>query len=378
MSIDLSNIEASLIEDFSRNCTQSVIGSEYTFHQLAPYIGKVKSSIAAYLVNNFTSVGDTILDPFCGAGTIPFEAWCLGRNVIANDLNAYANVLTLAKLFPPSSEAEIHIQIGEYSELVSEKVKDLSLENVPTWVRDFFHPETLKEILAWVDVLKEDKQWFLLSCLLGILHHQRPGFLSYPSSHTVPYLRIEKFPKLSYPELYEYRSVPDRLLKKAKRAFKRTPSLNYDLTRIVSSIDARDLSFGLKVDAIITSPPYMRQLDYARDNRLRLWFLGVTDWRKLEPLVSPAEDVFVEMIQTCINKWDYSLKQGGRCVLFLGDNYSKKFKLTLPEMMDSFFYNSIGSYELEFKHQSIIPDNRRVRREGKGNKSEILLVYRKK
>jgi DNA modification methylase len=33
------------------------------------------------------------------------------------------------------------------------------------------------------------------------------------------------------------------------------------------------------IDAVISSPPYMNALDYGRDNRLRLWFLGVTDYK---------------------------------------------------------------------------------------------------
>jgi len=60
---------------FNSNCIESAVGSEWTLHQLAPYIGKVKSSIAKFHIENFTKEGDIVFDPFCGAGTIPFEAW---------------------------------------------------------------------------------------------------------------------------------------------------------------------------------------------------------------------------------------------------------------------------------------------------------------
>ena len=78
-----------------------------------------------------------------------------------------------------------------------------SVRKVPMWVREFFHPETLRETLAWTLTLRERRRWFLLASLLGILHHQRPGFLSFPSSHTVPYLRKKAFPPAKFPELYE-------------------------------------------------------------------------------------------------------------------------------------------------------------------------------
>src|SRR5258708_2006007 len=99
--VKLSARYKSLIETFENECSDSVVGTEWTFHQLSPYIGKIKSSIANYLIKNFSKKGDIIYDPFCGAGTIPFEALTLKRNVIANDLNVYGYTLTMAKLFPP-------------------------------------------------------------------------------------------------------------------------------------------------------------------------------------------------------------------------------------------------------------------------------------
>lgn len=278
-----------LTELFSTQCGDSTVGTEWSFHQLSPYIGKIKSSIAKFLIENFTKPGEYIYDPFCGAGTIPFEAWVLNRNVIANDLNKYACILTMAKLFPPDSLEVVLDDIEKFDKIVQNNKGKVDLRKVPKWVRDFFHKETLRETIAWFDILKRNDCNFLLSCMLGILHHQRPGFLSYPSSHTVPYLRRNKFPPKSYPQLYEYRSVKERLIKKAQRAFKRFPTLDKNSERYCYSEDARHINIKeIKVDAIVSSPPYMRKLDYARDNRLRLWFLGVEDSKSLDIKISPV------------------------------------------------------------------------------------------
>src|SRR5580658_10523085 len=90
----------------------SVVSHESTFHQLSPYIGKIKSSMAASLVSQFTNEGDLIYDPFSGSGTVALEAWIAKRRVIANDLSPYACLLTRAKLFPyPSLENALsHIE----------------------------------------------------------------------------------------------------------------------------------------------------------------------------------------------------------------------------------------------------------------------------
>ena len=209
-----------LSELFSIHCSDSTVGTEWSFHQLSPYIGKIKSSIAEFLIGNFTQPGAWVCDPFCGAGTIPFEAWSLNRNVIANDLNKYAHVLTLAKLFPPDSLETVLKDIEKYHKIVQRNKKKIDLRKVPKWVRVFFHKETLRETIAWFEILQKNDSNFLLACILGILHHQRPGFLSFPSSHTVPYLRKKSFPPNDFPQLYQYRSVKGRLIKKAKRVLR--------------------------------------------------------------------------------------------------------------------------------------------------------------
>ena len=77
--------------------------NECTLHQLAPYIGKLRSNLIRELIQSYTSPKDTIFDPFAGAGTVPVESLLLGRNAIANDINPYANTLINAKIFPPNS-----------------------------------------------------------------------------------------------------------------------------------------------------------------------------------------------------------------------------------------------------------------------------------
>ena len=182
------------------NWSGSALKSESTFHQLSPYIGKLKSSIAGSLISQFTKAGDLVYDPFSGSGTVALEAWAAGRNVVANDFSPYAALLTRAKLFPYRSLEDALKDIERLSAEAEQVRNKVDLRSVPAWVRRFFHPETLRETLAWTHVLQRHRRWFPLAALLGILHHQRPGFLSFPSSHTVPYLRVKAFPRAKFPE----------------------------------------------------------------------------------------------------------------------------------------------------------------------------------
>lgn len=350
--------------------------NESTFHQLSPYIGKTKSSMAASLVARFSKKGDVIYDPFSGCGTVAFEAWAANRHVVANDLSPYANVLTRAKLFPYHSLKDGLKDLRRIEVLVAQEISSVDLRKVPIWVRTFFHPETLREAVAWTAVLKNERRWFLLSCLLGILHHQRPGFLSYPSSHTVPYLRAKKFPKARFPDLYEYRSLKDRLEAKIVRSFRRVPNLDFQLRRRCLSVSADRSIPSDPVDAILTSPPYMRQLDYGRDNRLRLWFLGCTDWNELDETISPRQTEFLTLMERCFRRWRKTLKPGGSCVLVIGNECSREGRNDLPGDIASVATTKIGGYSLVSQYTEIIPNDRRVRRGITGSTSETILVLR--
>jgi len=332
--------------------------------------------MAACLVSQFTNEGDLVYDPFSGSGTVALEAWLAGRRVMANDLSPYASLLTRAKLFPYRSLQDALIDIEHATAPATALRGDLDLRKVPGWVRQFFHPETLRDVLAWTNVLKRRRRWFLLASLLGILHHQRPGFLSFPSSHTVPYLRTKKFPRSRFAELYEYRSLRDRLKAKVERAFRRVPDLDFNVARACFSKSADALVPPERVDAIITSPPYMRLLDYGRDNRLRLWFLGTHDWRSLDRIVSPDEDTFLELMRRCFTKWKTVLKPYHCCVLVIGDACSRAGRGNLPQVVSRIAIEEVGGYSRVCEYTEIIPNERRVRRGIVGSTSETIVVLR--
>lgn len=356
----------------------TALATESKLHQLSPYIGKIKSTMAQKLVSVFTEPGDTLLDPFSGCGTVALEGWIAGRNVIANDLSCYAALLTRAKLFPPASLALALRELEAVERIVGRRPDTVDLRSVPRWVREFFHPDTLRELIAWFDVLRSRRSYFITACLLGILHHQRPGFLSYPSSHTVPYLRTANFPRGVFPELYRYRSVKDRLEKKMRRALNVLPAgLDRDLRRECHRADAASLSLNHPVSAIITSPPYMRKLDYGRDNRLRLWFLGESDWKQLDETISPSEPAFLLTMTRCFRAWKKLLVPRSYCVLVLGDTVSRKYRAPLPMVIANIATAEVGGFRQRELYSEEIPADRRVRRGYAGNEKETILVLQR-
>jgi RMKL-like, methyltransferase domain len=354
----------------------SAVHTETTLHQLSPFIGKIKSTMARALVAQFTAPGSTIYDPFSGSGTVALEAWIARRHVIANDLSPYAWLLTTAKLFPHTSVAAALKKLQRIAARASGGER-YNAATAPPDVRQFFHRKTLGEITAWINELRYENERFLLACLLGILHHQRPGFLSYPSSHAVPYLRTTKFPRTNYPELYRYRAVQPRLEAKVTRAYKRVPPLDFTVRRKSYRRDASSFIPDSGVDAVITSPPYMRQLDYGRDNRLRLWFLGRELSERVDARVSPSETEFLRLMRRCFARWREVLRRGAYCVLVIGDTESRIYRQPLPSVVSTLATAEVGGYALAGTYCDSIPAARRVRRGCRGNLSETVVVLRR-
>ena len=139
----------------SRLWQGSFNGRESTLHQLSPYVGKLKSGMVNVLIRLYSEPGDTILDPFSGSGVVPFQAVLMQRRALANDLSLYAYVLTRGKLETPESEAKALTRAATLVEAVEKQAPSVDVQNVPDWVREFFHPKTLKEVLAAFRILKE-------------------------------------------------------------------------------------------------------------------------------------------------------------------------------------------------------------------------------
>jgi hypothetical protein len=358
---------------------RSTVATDSTFHQLAPYIGRLKTSIASALIEGFTSEGDLVVDPFSGCGVIALEAAAKKRDVYAGDWNPYAVLLTRAKLFPPRDLQEAQRRLRAAWRLSRKDFSKQDLRTVPSWVRRFFHPETLRDALAFRDACVVRNDHFLLACLLGILHHQRPGFLSYPSSHLVPYLRDRKFPRHKFREMYQRREVLTRLEAKLKRAFRR-PMASYGKTRRVLRVDARRFPLVRNIKAVITSPPYMNELDYVRDNRLRLWFIEKALPSGLELSGRNRKVAFVELMRTVCVRLAPQIVEGGYFILVVGDvtRGATRFARTSRLVRNLFMRDSgLSGFSLQASYHDTVPDIRRSRRECRGTKGETILVFQK-
>jgi hypothetical protein len=360
----------------------SCTASEATLHQLSPYIGKLKTGIVESLIDEFSRPGQYVCDPFCGSGVVPLQAVIQRRRVFANDLSKYAWVLTMGKLTAPVDLNSAMKRVECLTKYIEKTVTKVDARSIPRWVRQFFHPKTLKEVVAAFQYCRKVNDHFLAACLCGILHHQRPGFLSYPASHTVPYLRTSLFPHSEYPDLYSYRDINSRIIAKVTRAYRRFPGTDalQNAEYTVSCTDAKRLAIpDESVDLVLTSPPYYGALDYARDNRLRLWFLGVRDWSELDQRLTKDGKNYEQQMRRSIKEMHRILKPGGHCILVVGEVQKNGKTKDTGDVLGKIAVDvSSGEFGIDCFIEDQIPDLRRSRRGTRTTRIEKVLVLERR
>ena len=292
----------------------------HPFHKLCSYQGKLKPSIAHWLVRLFTKEGDVVLDPLGGVGTVAFEACAQGRLGITNDLSPLAYAVATAKVSPPGIEA-CESELSNLEDFVgkAELTKgDLEAAEfgLNAKVSDYFHKDTLLEILKvrkyFLDLeTMSEAQAFIKANLLHIMHGNRPYALSRTSHPITPFNPSGPF--VYKPVLKKLRArVLAMLNVPLPFNFRKGKSFNFDFRALPEWVS--------EVDAIVTSPPFPG-LRFDRPNWMRMWFCGwnandfhVTHKAFLESQQAKSMKVYKEFFATCTSL----LRRGGIVVLHTG------------------------------------------------------------
>jgi len=116
-----------------------------------------------------------------------------------------------------------------------------------------------------------------------------------------------------------YRNVADCLLRRVKEVMADGAA---PVRGRAYRSDARQLSIKDGVaDLILTSPPYFSVHRYARDNWLRLWFLGFEDYREVQQeLIQTAEvERYRTEMKAAFREMHRVLRPRGRALVLVGD-----------------------------------------------------------
>lgn len=341
---------------------------------MASRIGSFPLEIASDAILRYGNNAQTILDPFCGKGTTLTAGALLGRRVLGIDASPEAVALSLAKIQPVSAA-----QILEY--IKNLRMKSRRIDNIDPRVRVYFHDKTLSQIVSIKELINYDIlegstslkkcALFTRGLVLGILHGHSINSLSVSSSHSISFSPnyVKKYCEendIFPPD----RDVKSCLVAHAKKVLAdKFPSRRRNLVYL-GSAECADQIYNFmrgKIDLVLTSPPYLHKQTYAKDNWLRLWFLGYEYQDVRKDLIETASlSIYRGRIDTCLRKFATLVKEGGRIILVTGTvRKSKKVRkktvveeINLGEEIASLCENISGLKVLSTIEQNIESHNR--------------------
>lgn len=314
----------------------------HPLHSLCSYQGKMKPSLAYHLVRTFASEGGTILDPFAGVGTIPFEAALNGIRSFGFDISPSALIIGQAKLGKPDGQKcfelieKLDLFINE-NKPTDQEIDDANAFGFNNKLKDYFEPETLKEILLARHYFQINKPTsssdaLVVSSLLHVLHGNRPYALSRRSHGITPFAPTGDF---------KYKSLIDHLKEKVNRSL----NVIYPKSFTEGKMFFQDATLWWpreidNLDTIITSPPFFDSTRFHLANWMRLWFCGWgKDDFKSKPLsfVDERQKETFEVYGPVLRQARERLKKGGKVVFHLGKSKKCDMASELARIAEKWF-----------------------------------------
>ena len=305
-----------------------------SLHEIS-YRACFKPQLPRFFIERLTQPGDVVYDPFMGRGTTVLEAALLGRVPCGCDINPLSVVLTRPRLRPPSLE-DVAQRLGQ--------IDFASATEFPEELLVFFHADTLRAIASLKKYLLARRaaksldavdDWICLLALNRLTGHS-PGFFSVytlPPNQAVS-VKSQRKINADRNQTPPPRDVPALILKKTRILLRDCDAATL---RVLANVAPKTVLLtqpaahtpqiaAQSVSLVVTSPPFLNVVDYATDNWLRCWFLGIdaksvklTVPRKLDAWQAAMTEVFRELHRV--------LKPGGHVAFEVGEVHAGKTKL---------------------------------------------------
>ena len=305
-----------------------------SLHEIS-YRACFKPQLPRFFIERLTTPGQVVYDPFMGRGTTIIEAALLGRIPCGCDANPLSICMARPRLEPPAiSEVEERLAAVDWRDS----------DEFPEELLTFYHPETLREICALKKHLQQRKatarldpvdRWIQMVALNRLTGHS-PGFFSVytmPPNQAVT-VQVQRKLNAKRGQAPPRRVVADLIRKKSAQLLSECGGQEMEslasaargAVLLTAKANSTPEIRGGSVSLVVTSPPFLDVVDYANDNWLRCWFIGVdsasialTVPKKIEEWQNVMTTVFKEMFRL--------LRPGGHVAFEVGEVRRGKIKL---------------------------------------------------
>lgn len=248
-------------------------------HKFHRYPGKFIPHVPRWAINKYLgNKNGRVLDPFCGSGTTLVEANLLGKNAIGIDIDPIAQLVSKVKTTKLNESLLLKICNQIKQDLLScgEAEVPKNIENIEHW---FTNDTALKLtririLIDAVEKLDKDIYDFLLVCFIAIIRKASKADNQSQKtyvSHTYPKKHIDPI-ELFLLTVEDYCSRIISFCREQSSSHVSTIILNAN--HLTSNNDSNILNTVGAVDLIVTSPPYVKSVDYVYNQMLEYYWLG--------------------------------------------------------------------------------------------------------
>lgn len=324
------------------------VSNPKSIHGLYPYRGKISPLDAQQILKQF-SKDKVLLDPFCGSGTIVYEAQKYGMKTFGVDLNPIAITLSKAKVSSQITKLDIEKELTNILE-AAKNLQEVSL--MTDSARTFLHEKTAEEIMR-VSTFHDEMSDYLKAAYYGAIALTARGCNDYKWTSSTVGKNIT--PK-RYINFYE------KFTEKCNKHF----FLNENCTpgKIIEG-DSRKLSDFIppkSIDIVFTSPPYFDALDYTAYYAKLIYEIHSKDRNLIKENLIQKVSNYKESMQQVLAEIEKVTTDDALIIFVVGD------KKTKNEILSG------GNYfaDLHFRKPIYI-----VEREYTGTQSQVFDVLNK-
>ena len=223
------------------------VSNPKSIHGIYPYRGKMSALDAAHVILQLPQDA-VLLDPFCGTGTIVYEAQAHGMKAIGVDNNPLACVIARGKTEPVETQS----MFDNLSSAITGAKSLGDAPIMPDTPAKYFHPDTADQIMRMIKVSTNFSS-YLLSALYGAICVAARACNGWLWTSTSTGRINEPLRKIDF---------YSTLLRKVR---KHAEFLNSGSPAMIHTHDTRQIHEVVEeesVDIVYTSPPYFDALDY--------------------------------------------------------------------------------------------------------------------
>ena len=258
-----------------------------SWHSMCSYLGSFPPHLSSYFIKHFSNEKDIIFDPFSGRGTTIVEGARLGRHVLATDLNPIALALSSAKSRNIKKEDNL-VRIEELRGKYDSAIYIPEAKSEADDIHQIFHPHSLAQLCYLKRRLlkrRDDVDQFLIGVALGILHGgerkngtsgyasiSMPNTFSMSPEYVRKYVQQKKLQRVNRDIFSILSDKVERLFQNHDKILSEVKVVRQDVKSLLTNEEIAP--YLGKVKAIITSPPYLGVVNYAKQNWIRSWFLN--------------------------------------------------------------------------------------------------------